>query len=350
VERGPERMTFEVAKAAVELGMAGVKTTGILFYGGEPLLERQLIYATVAHAQSIKKETGHFFYYKITTNGILLDKEFLEFSKKVNLTIGFSHDGPAQDDCRLFHDGKGTAATLDEKIPLLLKYQPYAVGMSVIDPSTVHKATEIIQFYHRHGFKYITMNMNYDRAILWTKEHLATLKREYEKIAQLYARLTRAEEKIYISPIDVKILSHLKGEKYHNDRNLMSKNQPSIAPDGKIYIGSRHLNQPEFQIGDVFTGIDFEKQTALFERGQPPASCRECAILLRCNYAYGNMRLTSSGEIEHDITPIQCTHEQIITPIADCVAEELFKQKNAMFIHKHYNEMYPVMSFIEDMS
>jgi len=344
-------MSLEVAKAAVKIGMKDTKTTGLLFYGGEPLLERQLIYDVVEYTLAVKKETAHTFYYKMTTNGILLDEEFLKFSKKINLTIGFSHDGPAQDDCRLFHDGEGTSATLKEKIPLLLKYQPYAVGMSVIDPSTVHKAAKIVKFLYRQGFRYITMNMNYDHIAPWTKEHLEILEGEYKKLADMYVKLTKAEEKIYLSPIDTKILSHLKGKKYHEDRRLMGKNQPSIAPDGKIYIGSIHLGNPAFQIGDVFRGIDIEKQKFLYEKGGELAEpCKECAIVSRCNYAYGNMSLDeNSTEIIPDISPLQCIHEQIITPIADLAAEKLFKARNALFIHKHYNEMYPVMSLVEDM-
>jgi uncharacterized protein len=350
VARGPERMSPEVAKAAVRLGMKGTKTTGILFYGGEPLLERQLIYDVAEYTQELKKESAHTFYYKMTTNGVLLDEEFLKFSKRINLTIGFSHDGPAQDECRVFHDGEGTASVLAEKIPLLLKYQPYAVGMSVMDPSTVHQAAKIVKFLYRSGFKYITINMNYDRAAPWTQEHMEILRGEYEKLADFYVKKTAAEEKIYLSPIDTKILSHLKGEKYHIDRRAMGKNQPSIAPSGKIYTGSIHLNNPAFEIGNVFDGIDEEKQNFLHEKGGklcPP--CNECAIAARCNYAYGNMSLNEKNEIVSDIAPLSCLHEQIITPIADRAAEKLFKQRSAMFIHKHYNEMYPVMSLVEDM-
>ena len=37
-------------------------------------------------------------------------------------------------------------------------------------------------------------------------------------------------------------------------------------------------------------------------------------------------------------------------PIADYVAQTLYKEGNAMFMHKHYNELYPVVSFMEDKS
>ena len=108
VPRGPERMSREVAFAAVKLGMENTNTSALLFYGGEPMLERRLIYDVARYAKAITKKTGHTFLYKMTTNGTLLDEEFLKFSSGINLTIGFSHDGPMQDNCRRFHNGSGT--------------------------------------------------------------------------------------------------------------------------------------------------------------------------------------------------------------------------------------------------
>ena len=347
VELGPERMTPEVAKAAVRFGMEDKGASGLLFYGGEPLLERQLIYDTVAHTQGIKAKTGHIFYYKMTTNGVLLDEAFLQFAKEFNLGIGFSHDGPAQDDCRLFPDGRGSADVLKENIPLLLKYQPYAVGMCVLDPSTVHKAASIVQFLYGSGFRYITVGMNYCRGAPWTKQHLETLRGEYKKMARMYLQWTKAEEKFYLSPFDMKILSHLKGEAYNADRRRMAQNQLSVAPDGKLYSSSRFVGDHNMAIGDVFTGLDTKKQALLFEKGTPPEACMQCAIRTRCNYAYDSIS-RRGNEIFTDISPVQCAHEQLITPIADEVAETLYKQRSALFIHKHYNELYPIMSLVED--
>jgi len=341
-------MSREVAFAAVKLGMEDKNTSGLLFYGGEPLLEKALIYDVVDYAKSIGKKTGHTFYYKITTNGVLLDEQFLKFSNDVNMTIGLSYDGPAQDDCRIFHDGTGSMAVLEEKIPLLLAYQPYAMGMSVIDLATIDKAGEIVAHLFKKGFKYMHMGINYCKRG-WTKERLLTLENEYKKIAEMYINWTRAEEKFYFSSFDMKILSHLKGEQYNIDRARMNMNQPSVAPDGKIYAMSKHLNNPVFAIGDVFSGIDEKKHKAIYERGAIPAEpCRKCAIKSRCNYAYDN--LDSDGiTIVDDVTPVQCAHERLITPIADYVAQTLYKEQNALFIQKHYNDLYPVMSLLEDI-
>ena len=347
VKRGPERMSREVAFAAVKLGMGNKDTSGLLFYGGEPLLEKELIYDVVDYANNISKKAGHTFYYKITTNGVLLDEEFLKFANEANMTIGLSCDGPAQDDCRTSHDGTGSLAVLEDKILILLAYQPYAMGLSVVDPTTIEKASEIVKYLFEKGFRYIHMGVNYSKQD-WTRERLLVLEREYNKIAEMYIKWTRAENKFYFSSFDMKILSHLKGEKYNKDRARMNMNQPSVAPDGKIYTMSKHLNNPVFAIGDVFSGIDREKHKAIYERGAIPAEpCQKCAIKSRCNYAYDNLD-NNGPTIIDDVSPVQCTHERLITPIADYVAQTLFKEQNAMFAQKHYNDLYPVMSLVED--
>ena len=349
VERGPEIMTRDIAFAAVKLAMENVSATGLLFYGGEPLLERNLIYDIVDYTKSIRKETGHTFYYKTTTNGTLLDDEFLRFSSEVNLTIGFSHDGPAQDDCRLTPEGEGTAALLEEKIPLLLKYQPYAVGMSVMNPSTIHKTAGAVKFMFEKGFRYICLNLNYSRTAPWTRKSFTVLEGEYKKLAELYIEWTKSEEKFYLSPFDMKILSHLKGEKYNEDRCRLAINQPSVAPDGKFYFSSKYLGNPAFEVGDVFSGINSERQKALSEKiSIPPEPCRKCAIRTRCNYTCDSL-ISKDAEIVACVSPANCAHERMVTPIADQVAEKLYKERSALFIHKHYNSLYPVMSLVEDM-
>jgi len=341
-------MSKEVALAAVKFGMVDKQAFGLLFYGGEPLLERQLIYDVVDYTQGIKKETGHAFYYKMTTNGVLLDEDFLKFSKEINLTIGFSYDGPAQDDSRVFPDGSGSTEIIKDKIPLLLSYQPYAIGMSVLDPLVVHKSSEMVAFLYEAGFRYITHNLNYAKGEPWTQEHLLILEREYRKMADMYLKWTRAESKFYLSPFDIKILSHLKGDRYIPDRRQMAWNQLSVGTDGKIYTSSRFVGDEFFAIGDVFTGIDYERQEFIYKKGEALLEpCLSCDLQKRCNYSYDSI-CRKGNEIVTEIEAIQCAHEQLIARIADGVAETLYKERSALFIHKHYNDMYPVVSLVED--
>jgi uncharacterized protein len=190
--------------------------------------------------------------------------------------------------------------------------------------------------------------MNYDRAAPWTMDALSALKNEYAKMAQMYIEWTKDEEKFYLSPFDMKILSHLKGAKYNSDRRKMMINQPSVAPDGRIYTSSRFLGDEAFVIGDVCSGVDADKRDYLHGiNANLPEPCLKCALRQRCNYADDGLSRAGDRFI-NDVSPVQCAHEQIITPIADYVAEKLYKEKNAIFMHKHYNEMYPIISLIED--
>ena len=41
-------------------------------------------------------------------------------------------------------------------------------------------------------------------------------------------------------------------------------------------------------------------------------------------------------------------HEQLLMPIADRVGRQLYRERNPLFLHKHYNAAYPVLSLLED--
>ncbi|MCL2363824.1 MAG: radical SAM protein [Defluviitaleaceae bacterium] len=346
VTHGNERMSLEVARAAVELCRRSGRRSGVLFYGGEPLLEQEMIKELVegiavanaaedtsSDASGTKK---HEFYFKMTSNGTLLDEDFLRFAQVHDIAYNLSYDGPVHDVCRVFPGGKGSAATVEAKIPLLLQYQPYAVLMSVVEPETAGRAAEMVEDFFARGFRYITLNLNYGAE--WVQRDFDALARSYEKMARLYVKWTNAEEKFYLSPFDAKIQAHLKGAAYHTDRRAMTLNQPSVAPDGRIYYGSRGLSDAAYEIGDVFAGIDTERHAAVHKTmTTPPSECDGCAIQHRCNYG------GYAGPL-----PTQCAHEQLITPIVDRMAEKLYRKRSALFLHKHYNDLYPLMSLIDD--
>ena len=348
VARGEATMSRETAFAAVDLAASEKKPCGLIFFGGEPLLERPLIYDTVEYSKKLKKETGQVFYYKITTNGTLLDEEFLDFSKSINMMIGFSHDGHAQNDCRVFPGGSGTAEVLEEKIPMLLSYQPYAVAMCTVNPETAHKLSSSVEWLIEKGFRYVTISPNYDKSAKWTRKGLSVLESEYKKLAELYIKWTKENLKFYLSCFEMKILSHLRGEKYCEDRCQLGKKQVSVAPDGRLYPCVQFVGDEEFEMGDVFSGIDTKKRKVIEAKGSVDSPlCEGCAIKARCNHTCGCLNRQATGSI-YEVSPVQCAHEQLLLPIADSIAERLYKERNSLFVHKHYNEFYPVLSLIED--
>ncbi|HRZ37147.1 MAG TPA: hypothetical protein P5534_12385 [Candidatus Paceibacterota bacterium] len=50
----------------------------------------------------------------------------------------------------------------------------------------------------------------------------------------------------------------------------------------------------------------------------------------------------------NEVPAVLCRYEQMLLPIADRVGRRLYREHNPLFLHKHYNAAYPVLSVIED--
>jgi len=83
----------------------------------------------------------------------------------------------------------------------------------------------------------------------------------------------------------------------------------------------------------------------LFEYGSGSGSIG--CIRARCNHYCACLNRQATGSIDK-ISPMLCAHERIVLPIADRLAERLYKKGSALFIQKQYNEFYPLASLAED--
>jgi uncharacterized protein len=352
-------MSFETARAAVDLGLRDLvekhpgSSLGVIFFGGEPLLRRALIEDVTRYCKDIAARTGQLFHYKITTNGTLLDESFLTNPDTHDIFVALSHDGArvAHDRHRVDAAGHSTFARLDGVIPMLLRHKPYAPVMAVVTPDTEGHYAESVASLFSRGFRYLIFSLHY--AGHWDRAALAELKRQYKQIAEWYYVKTVAEEKFYFSPFEVKIASHVFPGRCHADRCELGQTQISVGPDGTLYPCTQFVgdtSEPGYVIGHVSSGIDETARQRLFERNrEEKESCATCAVRERCNHHCGCLNKQATGRID-TIAPSLCAHERTVLPIADRLAERLYKRRSAMFIQKHYNELYPLVSLAEDVS
>lgn len=347
-------MSFETVKSAIAMSMDILKrkspeqSLGIIFFGGEPMLRRELMTQTVRHCRQLEQETGQLFHFKVTTNGVLLDEDFLTDEDTREVFVALSHDGvqAVHDANRVDVAGKGSFDILDGKIELLLRHKPYAPVMTVVTPHTVKWYTESVQYLYQRGFRYLICSLDYSGA--WDKNSLAELRRQYKALAKWYYEETLKEEKFYFSPFEMKISSHVFPGSCRSERCELGQTQISVAPDGKLFPCVQFVGDDAFAIGDVATGIDEEVRRRLYDaNGEEKESCVDCAIRERCNHYCGCLNRQSTGRIDL-VSPILCAHERIVLPIADELAGRLFKKRDPLFIQKHYNEMYPLISLVED--
>ncbi|MBR6680656.1 MAG: thioether cross-link-forming SCIFF peptide maturase [Clostridia bacterium] len=106
-------MSFEVGKQAFDFLIANSGTRRNLevdFFGGEPLMNLDVVKQLVAYARSIEKEHNKNFRFTLTTNGVLLDDETNEFLNKEMSNVVLSLDGrkDVHDHFRRDYAGRGS--------------------------------------------------------------------------------------------------------------------------------------------------------------------------------------------------------------------------------------------------
>lgn len=344
-----KNMNIEITRKAVDLAAKGRKTSvGIIFFGGEPLLQRPLIQETIEYCRWKEQKEDCMFYFKITTNGLLLDENFMELSMKKNIFIALSHDGvqESHDRYRLDINGQGTYERLSGKIEMLLLHRPYAPVLMVVNPETAEYFADSVKYLYEKGFRYIICSLYY--SAIWTEKEMHILKKQYKRLSEFYLERTLEEDKFYLSPFEVKISSHINGASYCQERCELGKKQISVSPDGFLFPCVQFVGDKNYSIGHVDTGIDRIRQEILYNKNEEEKeTCRECAIRKRCNHYCGCMNKQTTGSIEK-VSPVQCCHERLLMPIADRLAGKLYRKRNGMFIQKHYNDMFPMISLIED--
>ena len=112
-------MSLKVGRQALRLGSEiNNGPCGFVFFGGEPLLHKELIRPLVAEAETMQHEGLGPFHFKLTTNGLLLDEAFLDFAVEKDILVAMSIDGvrEAHDRHRRLPDG---TPSFDRLLPKL---------------------------------------------------------------------------------------------------------------------------------------------------------------------------------------------------------------------------------------
>ena len=324
-------MTWDTAKKAMDLVFSyGHKTNGFSLFGGEPLLERDLAERICRYAKAEADKRGVGVRFKMTTNGTLLDEDFLKFANDHDLEIALSHDGLLQDEQRLTRDGRPTREGLEPVVDLLLRYQPNAVALQTVTTATVGGMAESVKWLYDRGFTRINSVIDYRPNAGWGDDSLAVLKAQYEVVADLMEARFDDRQPLLFLPFLVKISAYL------NDKPclecMLGMRQPSVAEDGSIYPCNQFLHLEDYRMGHVSTGVDRAKQRAVYTASLvPEPDCVGCAIEGRCRHHCACLNFSLTGDM-HTVAPVQCEHERILIPIADDLAARLYEKKSARFL------------------
>ncbi|MDD4118261.1 MAG: radical SAM protein [Kiritimatiellae bacterium] len=340
---GTADMTFETAAAAIDACATG-PDCGIIFFGGEPLLCQPLIWQVMDWCRG--RAPGRF-HFKVTTNGLMMDEAFLAEAARRGLHVALSHDGTrtAHDAFRVRPDGSGTFPEVDAALERLLKHSPYAPVLMTVNPETAGQFAAGVRDLQAKGVQYLIASPNF--AGNWTDAALRVLGREFRTLARWHEENYRKERKFYFSPFDKRIASHVRPDRSPSCR--LGRRQISVGPDGRLYPCVQFVGRTEYGIGTADAGLDEARRDELYllnERDKP--ECAGCALAGRCHNRCGCLNIQTTGFLDR-VPAVLCAYERMVIPLADRLAERLYKARNPLFLHRHYNPAFSVLSFLEDL-
>ena len=325
-------MSQEVVDRACDMIFSSGKTAGFTFFGGEPLLCKDMIYHALDRCSELSKANGVPFYCKMTTNGSLLDEDFLRVAEAYDMGIGLSFDGLMQDRCRVMKNGAGSLTIVENNAKMLLRFLPRSYAMMTVAPEAADGIAESVRYLYDLGFRRITFTIAYGKNICWTDEALEIVERQLKEVAVFYEKCF-SDERFFFGPFDSKIRDLISGTNPAEYCHLGTRQMP-VAVDGKIYACTQFIGDEEYCLGDVFEGINAEaaqRMAVRNSRRQEPEDCKRCAIRDRCSHTCGCTNRMETGD-ENMVSPLTCNYEQMIIRLADEVGDYLAEQCSEKFI------------------
>jgi|GEM_PF-630368 len=159
----PIAKQFYLNKEDADKIINNIKKVGvekIIFYGGEPLLNKEIIYYILEKLEGMPIKKG------LITNGTLVTEEFAKKAKKYGMTVSISLDGGVYENIHR-HDTKKESFYKALRGIAILKEEGVQVGISAtITKENVYKLPETLEFFKNLGIKGMGFNI-----LLRTKEN-----------------------------------------------------------------------------------------------------------------------------------------------------------------------------------
>lgn len=262
------------------------------FFGGEPLLNFDVVKELVSYGRSKEKESGKEFRFTLTTNGILLDDETIDFLNKEMGNVVISLDGRKEinDLMRKTPDGQGT---YDKIISPFKKLADSRSQQNYYMRGTyTHRNTDFAEdILHMAdlGFKEISIEPVFappDAPYALKEEDIPKLLSEYERLACEMVKRKRKKDKsdfnFYHYMIDLEggpcIVKRISG-------CGVGTEYVAVTPSGDLYPCHQFVGDEKFLLGNIYDGIVNEQICDEFKgcNVYSHKECNDCFAKLYCS-------------------------------------------------------------------
>ena len=315
----PKVMSAEVARAAIDFLVeksVGRRNLELDFFGGEPLMNWEVVKETVAYARSLEKKHGKCFRFTTTTNGVLLNPEINEYLNREMHNVVLSLDGRREinDAMRPNAGGKGSYDTI---VP---KYQQFVAMRGDKDyyvrgtftKNNLDFSQDVLHMVEL-GFTQVSVEPVISDPKLpfsITEEDLPAIREEYDRLARIVLERKKAGKgfNFFHFMLDLDqgpcAIKRLRGCGCGNE-------YAAVDPDGGVFPCHQFVGQPEWRMGDVLTG-EYDLETkARFARANVYSKdkCRACWAKFYCSGGCNANNQQYEGDILHSHT-LSCELEK----------------------------------------
>ena len=308
-------MSFEVGKKALDFLIANSgnrRNLEVDFFGGEPLMNWQVVKDLVAYGREQEKIHNKNFRFTVTTNGVLLNDEIQEFVNKEMDNVVLSLDGRREvnDRMRPFRNGAGSYDLIVPKFQKLAEsrnQEKYYVR-GTFTRNNLDFSEDILHFADL-GFKQMSMEPvvgDESDPYAIRKEDLPVIMEEYDKLAKMMIEREKEGKGFNFfhfmidldgGPCVAKRLSGCgSGTEYL-----------AVTPWGDLYPCHQFVGQEEFLMGNVDEGIvkpeieDEFRSCNVYSKDK----CRDCFAKFYCSGGCMANAYNFHGTI-HDAYDIGC--------------------------------------------
>ncbi|MCI9074463.1 MAG: thioether cross-link-forming SCIFF peptide maturase [Dorea sp.] len=256
-------MDFETGKKALDFlirSSGSRRNLEVDFFGGEPLMNWQVVKDLVAYGREQEKLHDKHFRFTVTTNGVLLNDEIQEFINQEMDNVVLSLDGRREinDQMRPFRNGKGSYDLIVPKFQKLAdsRDQERYYIRGTFTRNNLDFSKDILHFADL-GFKQMSIEPvvgDETDPYAIRKEDLSLIMEEYDKLAQLMIEREKQGKgfNFFHFMIDLEggpcISKRLSGCGSGTE-------YLSVTPWGDLYPCHQFVGQEEFLMGNVNEGI-----------------------------------------------------------------------------------------------
>jgi len=300
-------MSFEVGKQAFDFLIANSGTRRNLevdFFGGEPLMNWDVVKQLVAYARSIEKEHNKNFRFTLTTNGVLIDDEIIDFLNKEMSNVVLSLDGrrDVHDHFRKDYAGNGS---YDKIVPKFQRLVEKRGGKDYYVRGTfTHNNVDFTNdIFHMADLGFSELSMEPvvcppDDPYALTAEDLPKVLEQYEILAK--EMIKRKKEgrpfTFYHYMLDLtngpciykRITGCGSGTEYM-----------AVTPWGDLYPCHQFVGDPKYSLGNIWDGIKNKEAQDEFRYCNAYArpECKDCWAKLYCSGGCAANAYHATGKI-----------------------------------------------------